>query len=105
MAINSTQITTAGSSTTIFESDGQQVVTALYFCNVGNTSVSVNMHIVANGSVLSGPENQIYNGLEIQGGDTYIVSMERLMLDDLNQILVDANIGNAITTTISTYKV
>lgn len=105
MAINSTRIPAPYTPTLVFQSNGQQVVTALYFCNVGNTAVSVNMYIVANGNVLIGPENQIYNGIDIQGGDTYVLSTERLMLEDQNRIIVDADVGNAITTTVSTYKV
>lgn len=106
MAIISTYLTTT-SDTMVFEAVGQQVVTTVYLCNTSGSTVTANLYLVngTDSSIFVGPENQIYSNLELQSGNTYVMSTEKLILDDLNQIRVSANIGNAVTVTVSTYKI
>lgn len=104
MAITSTYLTTTNDQA-VFEASGQQVVTTVYLCNTSGNNVDVNMYLVSNSGTTANVQNQIYSNLTIQAGNTYVIDSERLMLGDLNQIRVAANIGNTITVTVSTYAV
>lgn len=104
MSITSTYLTTS-SVETVFESSGQSVVTSMYFCNTSGGNATIDIYVVNDSSIVASAENQLYKNLPVGSGNTYVMSVDRLMLDDLNQIRVAANVGNAITATISTYAV
>ncbi len=105
MAITSTYLETTFDQP-VFESTGQQVITSMYLCNTNTgNAVSVNMYIVNDSGVAANVVNQLYSNLVIPAGNTYVMSTERLMLEDLNQIRVASNIANAVTVTVSTYAV
>ena len=104
MAIKSTRLLTTA-ITEIFQAVGQQAITVIYICNTTNSNVSVNMYVVSDGSTSGGEENQILSQLEITAHDTYVMSTEKLILDDLDQIELEANVADAITTTVSSIEV
>ena len=101
MAILNTRLTDT-SPTTVFQSTGQQVISVIYFCNTSSSSVSLNVYAINNDdSTGSSEDNIIYNGLELTANDTYVVSTEKLVLDDLDEIEVEANVANVVTVTVS----
>jgi len=102
--ITSTRILTTG-ITEIFQAVGQQAITVIYLCNTSNANVSINMFVVSDGSTSGGEENQILSQLEITANDTYVMSTEKLILSDLDQIEVEANVADAITTTVSSIEI
>ena len=104
MAIKSTRLLTTD-ITEIFQAVGQQAITVIYICNTTNANVSVNMFVVSDGSTSGGEENQILSQLEITAHDTYVMSTEKLILDDLDQIELEANVADAITATVSSIEV
>ena len=104
MAIKSTRLLTTG-ITEVFQAVGQQAITVIYICNTTNANVSVNMYVVSDGSTSGGEENQILSQVEITAHDTYVMSTEKLILDDLDQIELEANVADAITTTVSSIEV
>ena len=104
MAIKSTRLLTTG-ITEVFQAVGQQAITVIYMCNTTNSNVSVNMYVVSDGSTSGGEENQILSQLEITAHDTYVMSTEKLILDDLDQIEIEANVADAITATVSSIEV
>lgn len=105
MAITSTYLETTGDQP-VYESSGQQVVTSMYFCNTSTgNAAAIDVYLVNDSGVPAGVENQLYKNLTIQPGNTYVMSTERLMLEDMNQIRVASNVGNVITVTVSTYAV
>lgn len=112
MAITNTRLTTVD-PTTVFQAVGQQAITVIYLCNTGNADVSVNVFCVnSDDSVGASEDNMIYNQLLITagnaspgGGDTYVISTEKLILDNNDFIGVEANIANMITVTVSSIEV
>ena len=104
MAIKSTRLISTNIEE-VFSAVGQQAVTVIYICNTSGSTVSVNVYLVSDGSTFGGEENQIYSQLEITANDTYVISTEKLILDDLDQIEVQANVGNAITVTVSSFAI
>ena len=105
MAITNTRLLTS-SPTTVFQAIGQQAITVIYLCNTTSTPVSVNVYVVNNDdSTATGDDNMILSQLEITANDTYIMSAEKLILDDLDQIVMEANIPDLVTTTVSSIAV
>lgn len=104
MAIKSTRLISTNIEE-VFSAVGQQAVTVIYICNTSGSTVSVNVYLVSDGSTFGGEENQIYSQLEITANDTYVISTEKLILDDLDQIEVQANVSNAITVTVSSFAI
>jgi hypothetical protein len=99
MAINNATIddTTPGTTeTTLFTSSGSNAVTVLYLCNTDTITRTVDIHVkpLAEAKAL---ENQIYSGISIPSGDTYVIDAEKLILDDTD--IITAVVGEADTTT------
>lgn len=101
MAILNTRLTDT-SPTTVFQSSGQQVISVMYFCNTSNNTVSLNVFAVNNDdSTGASEDNIIYQNLELTGYETYVVSTEKLVLDNLDEIEIEANVANVVTITVS----
>lgn len=101
MAISNTRLTDTN-LTSIFQASGQQVISVMYFCNTSNSTVALDVYAVNNDDSTSGSEdNIIYKQLELAGYDTYVISTEKLILDNLDEIEVQANVGNVVTATVS----
>jgi len=104
MAINSTVI--SGGPTPVFVAAGQQAITTMYFCNVSNAAANLSVYITSTDDS-AGPTNDniIYSQVEITPSDTYVVSTEKLILDNLNTIWAESSTGNVITATVSSFSV
>ena len=106
MAITNTRLTTT-TPTTVFEAVGHQA----YLCNTTGTDVSVNVFAInSDDSVGAAFENMIYNQILLTAGsgnigDTYVISTERLILDNGDLIDVEANIANCVTVTVSSIAI
>ena len=93
MALTSTVLTTSTAS--VFTSNGENAVTAIYLCNTGDTAVQFNMHAVPNGTMANNT-NLIYYHVPLAGKDTYVIDSEKLILQDLDSI--QAKIVDPLTT-------
>ena len=109
MAITNTTLTST-SPVTVFQAAGQQAITVMYICNTGNVDVSCNVYCANSGSS-SSTDNMIYNQLLItagnaaSAGDTYVISTEKLILDNGDFVDVEANVANVVTVTVSSIAV
>jgi hypothetical protein len=105
MAITNTRLFTS-SPTTVFQAVGQQAITVVYICNTSALPVSVNVYVVNNDdSTSSGDDNMILSELEVTANDTYIMSAEKLILDDLDKIVMEATVPDLVTVTVSSIAV
>lgn len=105
MAITNTRLTTTD-PTTVFEAVGQQAITTIYLCNTTGSPVSFNLFVINSGdSVGAAYDNMAYSSLELTANDTYVISSERLVLDNGDLIDVEANIANCVTVTVSSIAV
>lgn len=105
MAIRSTRLTTTN-PTQVFLAAGQQAITVMYICNTTGSAVNVNVNVINDDdSTGSGIDNRIYSDLQITGNDTYVISQEKLILDDGNEIEITADTSDAITVTVSSIAV
>lgn len=107
MAITNTRITSATTPTTVFTASGQQAITVLYLCNT-NASINANVSVFCIDNSTSsgaGEDNCIYSQLAINAGDTYVMDLEKLILDNLDEIEVESSVANVITVTVSSIAV
>lgn len=107
MAITNTRITAAVTPTTVFTAAGQQAITVMYICNTDTSQVAnVSVYCIDNStSSGAGEDNCIYSDLGILPGDTYVMDLEKLILDNGDMIDVESNAGNVITVTVSSISV
>lgn len=105
MAITNTRLFDTNPNT-VFTADGQQAITVMYLCNTTSGPVTINMYVVDSADS-SGPsnDNTVYSNLEITANDTYVISQEKLILNDNDFIDVQANVADAITVTVSSIAV
>jgi len=107
MAIKNTRLTDT-LPTRVFQAVGQEVVSVIYLCNTSDVvgNVAVNVYCIDSDDSSAGSvDNMIYSKLEITQNDTYVVSTEKLILDNGDEIEVEANVGNVITVTVSSFPI
>lgn len=102
MSINNTSVTT--SPTAVYTSGGPSVITTIYVCNFTSQQLSIDMHIVPNGS---SPDNTtiVYKNITLVAEETYIMDMEKLLFGDQDKIYVTASAPNSVTATVSSYPI
>ena len=97
------------SNTEVFVSDGENGITTLMFCNHSSvTDAIINVWVVPAVNGAKGSEsaaNQILKDLTIVAADTFVMDMEKLILDDFDTIIAAANTGNAINCVISSMAI
>ena len=98
MAISNTVLSTTTSN--VYISVGTTVVSVMYFCNTSETASNFNLYAVAAGGSASNA-TQIYKNVQIAGGDTFVIDMEKLALATGDSLMSDASTPGAITATVS----
>ncbi len=92
-------------STTIYQSDGESGVTTLIICNHhATTNAVVNVWVVPDGAV-AGNSNQILKNLTIVASDTFVMDMEKLVLDDGDTIVAQSDTSDVVNAVISSMAV
>jgi hypothetical protein len=105
MAITNTRLDST-SPTTVFDAVGQQAITVIYLCNTTGTTCTANVFVInSDDSTSSADTNMTYSQLELTANETYVISQEKLILDNGDLIEVEANISNCITVTVSSIAV
>jgi len=106
MALLSTVLTANISS--IYTSNGNSVVTTMYFCNTSNITAEFSLYAVPSGAN-AGISNAIYYMVPLTSHDTYVIDTERLMFENGDGIFanltldanVDANLSPTVVATIT----
>jgi len=98
MAIQNTTLTTSYSS--VYTSTGDSATTVIYFCNTSSSPVTFDLCVVPDGGS-PGSANQVYNQVEIAANDTYIIDMEKLILEDGDSLQAKDDTGSVTTVTVS----
>jgi hypothetical protein len=102
---------TSTTNTEVFDSDGENAITTLIFCNHSDSSNAiVNVWVVpgtGNPKVkgTAAAANQILKNLTIVAGDTFVMDMEKLVLDDKDTIIAQSNIENVLNCVISSMAI
>jgi len=98
--IQNTPVTTT--PTVIFNSPGPHAITTVYLCNYTSNTVSIDMHAVPAGSVVSN-DTIIYKNIVLVKEETYIMDMEKLLTNDQDKLYVTASAPASVSATISAY--
>jgi hypothetical protein len=105
MAITNTRLDST-SPTTVFDAVGQQAITVIYLCNTTGITCTANVFVInSDDSTSSADTNMVYSQLELTANETYIISQEKLILDNGDLIEVEANVPDCITVTVSSISV
>mgnify|MGYP003135325721 CR=1 FL=1 len=98
-------ITQAGAvgtgNTTMYTSTN---TTAMFFMNDNATARTLNIFVVQSGASPA-TTNQIIKAVSIDGGDTYVINLEKLVLDNGDTIVATASAGSSIYGTISSVPI
>jgi hypothetical protein len=83
----------------IYVSSGNTVVSTMYFCNYGPTAANLNVWAVPNTLSAQSDVHLIYREVQIAAADTFVIDMEKLALQNGEQI--KANAGGFVSATIN----
>lgn len=83
----------------IYTSVGTNAIVVAYFCNTSNNPITLSLYIV--GVSESGSnDNMIYCNVPISNGDTYVVDLEKIILDDGQSLWGTASESDVVVATI-----
>ena len=99
MAISNYVLTTVPGN--IYTSSGNTVVSVMYFNNNDTSGTTLNLWAMPSDATVANVDYQIYNGILIASGDTYVVDMEKLVLGNGDRLMANASANSAITSTVS----
>ncbi len=99
MAISNTTLTTDISN--VYVSSGNTVVACMYFCNTDTSARTFNLYAMPSGLTVANTTVQIYRNVQVAAGDTYVMDMEKLMLNSGDSLRANASANTAITCTVS----
>ena len=102
--ITATNITTTA-QTNVYVSAGESGITTLIICNHhASTDAVVDVWVVPSGASI-GVAHQILKSMTIVAADTFVMDMEKLMLDGGDRIVVQSDQANVINSVISSMAV
>ena len=108
--ITATDITST-SDTNIYVSSGESAVTTLMVCNHDNSTDAVVDIWVVPGTGLPRVQgtkttaHYIVRNMTIVAGDTFVMDMEKLVLDQNDKIILKSNTANVVNSVISSMAV
>jgi len=105
MSISSSLITVNGTPVAVYTSVNSTCNTVVYFCNTSNAAVVVDVYVGPDVAGAPPPAGIIYKSLSINAKDTYMMSTERLMLDNDDILWVSASVANVLAVTVSYIEV
>ena len=85
----------------IYTSSGNTVVSVMYFVNNDSTARTINLWATPSGATVANVNYQIYNGIQLASGDTYIVDMEKLVLANGDRLMANCSQSSVVTATVS----
>ena len=99
MAIAQSTLTTSIAS--IYTSSGTSAVTTIFFLNNSGATVTFSVLLKVGSGTGTVAANGILKDVSLIAGDTYIFSVEKIILDTGDQLQAVASAGSAVITTIS----
>ena len=85
---------------TVYTSTNDSATTSIFFTNDNASARTINVHIVAQGTTADAT-NRIIKELSINGGDTYILSAEKIVLSNGDKIRALCSHATSVYATVS----
>ena len=99
MSISNTSLTTSPAN--LIVSSGTSVITTIYIANYSPTAnATFYLYAVPSGDSV-GNSTVIYSNLLINPNDTYVISTEKLVLENGDRIVGTSNASTVLTATVS----
>ena len=89
----------------VFEASADTAVTSIHLCNITNSDAVIDIYLLPNDGSTTVPteNNKIYNSLNIQATDSYIIDTEKMILSSGDKIYVqNADSSGQVIVTVST---
>ena len=102
MAIS--QATVGATATTVYTSTNTTAITCMFFMNDNAAARTLDIHVVKNGESLAAT-NKIVKTITVDPADTYVINIEKLVLDNGDTIQCVASVGSSIQATISSVSI
>lgn len=99
-----TQALVGTSATTVFTSVNNMATTALFFMNDNASGRNLTIHVVKSGETAAA-SNVIVKAITVNGGDTYVVNTEKLVLANGDTIQAVASASSSIYATVSAVSI
>ena len=85
---------------TVYTSTNDSATTSIFFTNDNASARTIDVHLVAN-STSADATNRIIKGLSINGGDTYILSAEKIVFANGDKIQALCSAATSVYATVS----
>ena len=102
MAIS--QQAVGNSATTVYTSTNTTAITCMFFMNDNASARTLDVHVVKNGESL-GTANKIVKTITIDPADTYVINIEKLVLENGDTIQCVASAATSIYATVSSVSI
>jgi len=102
MAISQQAVGT--SATTVYTSTNTTAITCMFFMNDNAASRTLDVHVVKSGESL-GTANKIVKTITIDPADTYVINIEKLVLDNGDTIQCVASAATSVYATVSSVAI
>jgi len=102
MAISQQAVGT--SATTVYTSTNTTAITCMFFMNDNASSRTLDVHVVKSGESL-GTANKIVKTITIDPADTYVINIEKLVLDNGDTIQCVASAATSVYATVSSVAI
>jgi len=83
----------------IYTSTGTNAIVVAYFCNTSADPTMFSLYVVPSGANVSA-QNTIYANVSLTSSDTYVMDVEKIILDDGDAIWAQASQSDVVATTI-----
>jgi hypothetical protein len=97
--------TTIGELDFVFEATADTAVTSIHMCNITSSDATVDIYLLPEDGSTTVPteNNKIYNSLNVQATDSYIIDTEKMILGTGDKIYVQtADSTGQVIVTVST---
>ena len=102
MAIS--QATVGTSATTVYTSSNTTAITCMFFMNDNAAARTLDVHVVKSGGSAAAT-NKIIKTITIDPADTYVINIEKLVLDNGDTIQCIASGASSIQATVSSVAI
>ena len=80
------------------------VIVSGFFCNLHDSPVTVTVYAVPAAASIQ-DQNAIYKDITIAPGDTYIIDVEKIILDDSEALAATASVADVVAVTLITMAI
>ena len=89
----------------VFAATADTAVTSIHLCNLTAENAVIDVYVLPNDGSTTAPteNNKIYNTLNIQGTDTYVIDTEKMIMSAGDKLFIETpDSSSSVVATVST---